>query len=346
MQSLQDHDPSNLKCADCRGANPTWASINLGAVICIECSGIHRSLGTHVTKVRSLTLDAWEVDQILVVKALGNAAVNAVYEAQLEQDSLYRIEESADRQARETFIINKYQYRKWVKFADSAPLSPKVAAGEYAYGEEAKSPLSSTGAGKDIAVGLEVDYPSPRKEGPVGKATPEAAEYRFVSPGPSPTTPTSSKDSSRASATLAPPGLLPTTMQGTPSKEKEGDGANGKKRHRGLSSIQGLKEKWSDLRHDETSGKEKEKEKEKEKDKEKGREKDKLKPEDANTGSRLPTIPRRIRSLSSTDQALIDRHLHKAVQENDIRAALLALARGARVEAGSLFFCKITFFQL
>ena len=50
----------NTQCADCSGSNPTWASINLGIMLCIECSGIHRSLGVHISKVRSVQLDDWE----------------------------------------------------------------------------------------------------------------------------------------------------------------------------------------------------------------------------------------------------------------------------------------------
>ena len=45
---------------------PDWASINLGILVCIECSGIHRSLGVHVSKVRSLTLDKWEEQTVKV----------------------------------------------------------------------------------------------------------------------------------------------------------------------------------------------------------------------------------------------------------------------------------------
>lgn len=47
--------------------DPDWASINLGTLLCIECSGIHRSLGVHVSKVRSVTLDKWESESIEVL---------------------------------------------------------------------------------------------------------------------------------------------------------------------------------------------------------------------------------------------------------------------------------------
>lgn len=47
---------ANLICADCENINPDWVSLNLGVVICIECSGVHRSLGVHVSKVRFILL--------------------------------------------------------------------------------------------------------------------------------------------------------------------------------------------------------------------------------------------------------------------------------------------------
>ena len=50
----------------CITLDPDWASINLGVVICIECSGVHRSLGVHVSKVRSLVLDSWDEESVQV----------------------------------------------------------------------------------------------------------------------------------------------------------------------------------------------------------------------------------------------------------------------------------------
>jgi hypothetical protein len=54
------------RCALVRCIDPDWASINLGITLCIECAGVHRSLGAHITKVRSLDLDDWEIHDIRV----------------------------------------------------------------------------------------------------------------------------------------------------------------------------------------------------------------------------------------------------------------------------------------
>lgn len=59
LQSIRDNVPGNDFCVDCNAANPEWASLNLGVLMCIECSGIHRNLGSHISKVRSLDLDDW-----------------------------------------------------------------------------------------------------------------------------------------------------------------------------------------------------------------------------------------------------------------------------------------------
>lgn len=64
--------------------DPDWASLNLGALICIECSGIHRNLGTHLSRVRSLDLDEWPLELIKVMSAIGNELANSVWEANAE----------------------------------------------------------------------------------------------------------------------------------------------------------------------------------------------------------------------------------------------------------------------
>ncbi|XP_010444033.1 PREDICTED: ADP-ribosylation factor GTPase-activating protein AGD1 isoform X1 [Camelina sativa] len=79
----------NEKCADCGAPEPDWASLNLGVLICIECSGIHRNLGVHISKVRSLTLDVkvWEPSVLTLFQSLGNVYVNSVWEEQLNSES-------------------------------------------------------------------------------------------------------------------------------------------------------------------------------------------------------------------------------------------------------------------
>uniref|UniRef100_A0A8C6WW24 Arf-GAP with coiled-coil, ANK repeat and PH domain-containing protein n=1 Tax=Neogobius melanostomus TaxID=47308 RepID=A0A8C6WW24_9GOBI len=77
--------PGNSCCCDCGQPDPRWASINLGITLCIQCSGIHRSLGVHFSKVRSLTLDTWEPELLKLMYELGNNVINQIYEARREE---------------------------------------------------------------------------------------------------------------------------------------------------------------------------------------------------------------------------------------------------------------------
>ena len=52
---LRNVDGNNM-CADCGASEPDWASLNLGALLCIECSGVHRNLGVHISKVTTKLL--------------------------------------------------------------------------------------------------------------------------------------------------------------------------------------------------------------------------------------------------------------------------------------------------
>lgn len=102
----------NERCADCDAQNPDWASLNLGALICIECSGIHRNLGTHLSRVRSLDLDEWPLELIRVMTAIGNQLANSLWEA--ERGGRQKPCPDASREERERWIRAKYEQRVFV----------------------------------------------------------------------------------------------------------------------------------------------------------------------------------------------------------------------------------------
>ncbi|XP_019409322.1 PREDICTED: arf-GAP with GTPase, ANK repeat and PH domain-containing protein 1 isoform X3 [Crocodylus porosus] len=99
----------NSHCVDCEAQNPDWASLNLGALICIECSGIHRNLGTHLSRVRSLDLDDWPIELIKVMSSIGNELANSVW----EESSQGRMKPSSDstREEKERWIRAKYEQK-------------------------------------------------------------------------------------------------------------------------------------------------------------------------------------------------------------------------------------------
>nr|KAF6336081.1 ArfGAP with GTPase domain, ankyrin repeat and PH domain 1 [Myotis myotis] len=99
----------NSHCVDCETQNPNWASLNLGALMCIECSGIHRNLGTHLSRVRSLDLDDWPIELIKVMSSIGNELANSVW----EENSQGRTKPSLDstREEKERWIRAKYEQK-------------------------------------------------------------------------------------------------------------------------------------------------------------------------------------------------------------------------------------------
>lgn len=101
-------EPANKTCADCKTSkNPRWALWNLGVFVCIRCLGIHRSMGTHISRVKSADLDSWTDVQAESMVRWGNARANAFWEHGLPQGYV------PDALKIENFIRTKYDVKKW-----------------------------------------------------------------------------------------------------------------------------------------------------------------------------------------------------------------------------------------
>ncbi|ESW19476.1 hypothetical protein PHAVU_006G128200 [Phaseolus vulgaris] len=105
----------NRCCADCNAPDPKWASANIGVFICLKCCGVHRSLGTHISKVLSVTLDEWSEDEIdAMMEVGGNASANSIYEAYIPE-GLTKPEPDAGHEQRSKFIRSKYEFQEFLK---------------------------------------------------------------------------------------------------------------------------------------------------------------------------------------------------------------------------------------
>uniref|UniRef100_A0A8V5GDE7 Uncharacterized protein n=1 Tax=Melopsittacus undulatus TaxID=13146 RepID=A0A8V5GDE7_MELUD len=104
--------PGNEVCCDCGSPDPTWLSTNLGILTCIECSGIHREMGVHISRIQSLELDKLGTSELLLAKNVGNTSFNDIMEGNLPSPSP-KPTPSSDMTARKEFITAKYVDHKF-----------------------------------------------------------------------------------------------------------------------------------------------------------------------------------------------------------------------------------------
>ena len=105
--------PGNQNCVDCNSSKDiTWLSTNHGCLVCIECSGIHRELGVHVSRIHSLTLDNIGISLLLLARNMSNNAFNSVYEANLDANE--KINAQSSMEDRCLFIKSKYVKKKFI----------------------------------------------------------------------------------------------------------------------------------------------------------------------------------------------------------------------------------------
>ncbi|ODH51345.1 hypothetical protein GX48_02585 [Paracoccidioides brasiliensis] len=108
LQELITTVPGNERCVDCQARNPGWASWNLGVFLCMRCAALHRKLGTHISKVKSLSMDSWSSDQVDNMRKNGNLVVNKIYNPRNVKPPIPIDVDEADS-AMERFIRQKYE---------------------------------------------------------------------------------------------------------------------------------------------------------------------------------------------------------------------------------------------
>lgn len=112
LESLLKLD-QNKECADCYSKTPRWASTTFGTFVCLRCSGVHRNLQVHITKVKSVNLDKWIPDMVEMYKHMNNALINTYWEARLPR-GFQKPGQNASAHEVETFIRDKYVNKKWI----------------------------------------------------------------------------------------------------------------------------------------------------------------------------------------------------------------------------------------
>ncbi|KAG5951869.1 hypothetical protein E4U53_002075 [Claviceps sorghi] len=126
LQDLVHNIPGNNQCADCHARNPAWASWSLGVFLCMRCAAIHRKLGTHISKVKSLSMDSWSNEQVDNMRKVGNVASNQIYNPESKRPPVPVDVDEADS-AMERFIRQKYIHN--VATESRKPRSPRLEEG-------------------------------------------------------------------------------------------------------------------------------------------------------------------------------------------------------------------------
>nr|GAT50156.1 ARF GAP-like zinc finger-containing protein [Mycena chlorophos] len=189
--------PGNDICADCKVRNPRWASYSLGIFICVNCASIHRKIGTHVSKVKSLTLDAWTKEQVDRMREMGNNNSNLIHNPnETRHPPPPNLLDGERDSEMEQFVRSKYEYKSFVdrsavvasKLGPSRSLASMRSASPAASTSKAPPPRSNTTAPEPprLTPSRSFTQPSPATSAPAAPPrpapSPRPAQQPIVAP--------------------------------------------------------------------------------------------------------------------------------------------------------------------
>jgi hypothetical protein len=171
IEALCRQSPNDT-CNDCGASGTRWVSVNHGVFVCIRCSGVHRSIGSHVTKVKSTNLDKWTLSEIAVMRQIGNAVGKQLWEARLPRGQKALSGNETDALVK-SFIVQKYEMKAFAAEDWAATLKRVYKAAGYKSGLKAlkanPTDAPAASASKDFWAAEEAD---------TGRSKPEKASKK------------------------------------------------------------------------------------------------------------------------------------------------------------------------